>query len=138
MMIVWQDSLSVGMPEIDQQHQDLFAKFNALLEAWLAGEGRTEVGELFDFLDSYVLTHFADEENLMRQIGFPALPDHQEVHQAFVRQVSQFKERLITEGPTPELVSLVSMTMTGWLIKHISGMDRAIGTFYKEQCCPAA
>jgi hemerythrin len=52
---------------------------------------------------------------------------------AFTRQIAALKERLKNEGTTPSLISTVSLTMTGWLIEHISGMDRAIGRFAKER-----
>ncbi|HEY6871636.1 MAG TPA: hemerythrin family protein [Geobacteraceae bacterium] len=133
MKIEWGDYLSVGMAEIDDQHKLLFDKFNALLAACDAGSGAAEVNRLFSFLSTYVVTHFSDEERLMRRIGFPDLPKHREMHQAFIRQVGALKARLNSEGPTRELVLSVSLTINGWLIEHISRMDRAIGRFAKEK-----
>ena len=133
MKIEWRDSLSVGVAEIDHQHKLLFGKFNALLAAWVEGKGAHEVNQLFRFLDAYLINHFADEEHLMRHIGFPEACHHSLAHQAFARQVAGFKDRLRHEGPTTELVTSVSMAMTKWLVKHISSMDRAIGLFIKGQ-----
>ena len=129
MKIEWQNSLSVGVAEIDNQHKLLFGKFNALLSAWVDGKGANEVTQLFKFLDAYMITHLADEERLMLRIGFLEVHHHREIHLAFTRQVATFRDRLRLEGPTPNLVTSVNMTMTKWLIKHISGMDRAIGRF---------
>ena len=123
----------MGVSEIDQQHKLLFGKFNDLLAAWVDGKGADEVTQLFNFLDVYIVSHFADEEHLMRQIGFPEVCHHCQEHQAFTRQFATFKDRLRLEGPSGNLVTSVSMTMTKWLIKHISSMDRAIGLFVKEQ-----
>ena len=133
MKIEWQDSLSVGVPEIDHQHKLLFGKFNALLAAWVEGKGAHEVAQLFKFLDAYMVGHFTDEEQLMQTIGFPDASQHRLAHIAFTRQVLAFKDLLRREGPTEELVTSVSMSMTKWLIKHISSMDRAIGRFVKER-----
>ncbi len=133
MKIEWQEYLSVGVTEIDHQHRQLFAKFNDFLAASEAGRGAEEVSRLFWFLTAYMATHFADEERLQKRIGFPDYPKHREQHQAFTRKVAELKERLADEGVSGELVSAVTLTMTGWLIEHISGMDRAIGRFMKEQ-----
>ena len=132
MKIEWPEYLSVGVAEIDHQHRQLFAKFNEFLAACEAGEGTEEVGRLFWFLGAYAATHFADEERLQKRIGFPDYPKHREQHLAFARQAAGLKERLANERPTRELISTVTLTMTGWLIEHISGMDRAIGRFMKE------
>jgi len=131
--IEWRDSLSVGVAEIDHQHKLLFGKFNALLAAWVEGKGTHEVTQLFKFLDTYLINHFAEEEHLMREIGFPEAYHHSLAHQAFARQVAALKSQLRHEGPTTELVTSASMIMTKWLIKHISSMDRAIGLFIKGQ-----
>jgi hemerythrin len=136
MKIEWQDSLSVGVAEIDHQHKLLFVKFNALLAAWVEGKGAYEVTQLFRFLDAYMVSHFADEEHLMQRIRFPGANNHRDAHLAFTRQVAIFKDRLRLEGPTSGLVTTVNMTMTKWLIKHISGMDRAIGRYLKGECGP--
>jgi hemerythrin len=133
MRVEWQEYLAVGVAEIDHQHKRLFDKFNALLAACEEDRGDEELNRLFWFLDAYVATHFKDEERLMQRLAFPDYNKHREQHMAFTRQIVALKERLKNEGTTPSLISTVSLTMTGWLIEHISGMDRAIGRFVKER-----
>lgn len=133
MKVEWQEYLSVGMIEIDSQHRLLFDKFNAMLAACEKGSSADEVNRLFTFLGAYVITHFSDEERLMQTLGFPDYARHREQHQAFTHQIATLKERLINEGPTQGLVASICLTINGWLIKHISGMDRAIGRFVKEK-----
>ena|SRR6185369_11439796 len=133
MKIAWQEYLSVGVAEIDAQHRLLFEKINALLTAHERGVGSEEVGRLFTFLDTYVATHFADEERLMERVGFPDRQKHRAQHQAFSGELAKLKERLALEGPTESLITSAGMVMVGWLIEHISVMDRAIGKFAKDR-----
>ena len=133
MKVEWQEYLTVGVAEIDAQHKLLFEKFNALLAACKRGESADEVNRLFSFLGGYVISHFSDEERLMQRIGFPDYPKHLAMHHEFIRQVAGLKERLGHEGPTQGLVASVCLPINGWLIEHISGMDRAIGRFVKEK-----
>jgi hemerythrin len=64
MGIPWTDSLAVGIPEIDQQHQELFLRLERLLRGIVGGE-REEVGRLLEFLGDYVVRHFGAEERWM-------------------------------------------------------------------------
>jgi hemerythrin len=132
MELKWDKHLSIGVPEIDQQHKSLIDKFNAFITACEEERGNDEVYRLFSFLDIYVKTHFVDEERLMQRIGYPDYMKHREKHQEFIGKVASFKERLNNEGPTQQLVASAGLLMTGWLIEHISGMDRAIGRFKNE------
>ncbi len=133
MKLQWDKHLSVGVSEIDQQHKLLIEKFNRFMLACKQQRGNDEVYRLFSFLDAYVVTHFADEERLMQRIGYPDYNKHREKHLEFRTKVVSFKERLKNEGPTQLLIPSAGLLMTGWLIEHISGMDRAIGKFTSEQ-----
>jgi hemerythrin len=132
-MLKWEKHLSVGVAEIDQQHKMLIDKFNAFMLAFKEERGADEIFRLFSFLDAYVITHFADEERLMQRLGYPDFQKHRVKHQEFIRDVVSFRERLKNEGPTQPLITSAGLLMTGWLIEHISGMDRAIGKFMAEQ-----
>jgi hemerythrin len=133
MKVEWQEYLAVGIEEIDLQHMLLFDKFNNLLAACEQGSGAEEVNRLFTFLGAYVLIHFSDEERLMQRLGFPDFQKHRDLHQAFTLQIARLKEQLVNEGPTQSLVSTACLTINGWLIEHISVMDRALGRFAKEK-----
>lgn len=130
--IQWQDSLAVGIKEIDQQHRLLFDKYNAFFTAYSEGRADKEVIRLLGFLEDYVASHFAAEERLQRRIGFPDYSRHRQQHLELTRQVAELKERLGSEGVEADLVNSAGILMTGWLIEHISVMDRAIGRFMKE------
>ena len=62
-MIEWQDSLTIGVLEIDIQHKLLFDKFNAFLAACQAETESDGIYRLFWFLEAYAVTHFTEEEN---------------------------------------------------------------------------
>ena len=84
MDIRWSAALAVGHPEIDRQHQELFRRAAALVEA-LAGRERAEAAQHFDFLDRYAVEHFGAEERLMLESCFPGYGVHRAEHLRFVR-----------------------------------------------------
>jgi hemerythrin len=76
----WTQDLAVGVDQIDRQHQELFARTNGLLSAMAQGKGREEVGKTVSFLESYVGTHFRDEEKLMASHSVPNPEVHKGLH----------------------------------------------------------
>jgi len=132
MEIEWHDYLSVGVKEIDQQHKLLIERYNAFFTAYNQGQAAEELTRLFNFLVEYVTTHFADEENLQLRVGFPDYQNHWKQHQELSGRVAEFKVRIEDGKYEPSLISSAGLLMTGWLIEHISVMDRAVGRFIKE------
>jgi len=127
-VIEWQDCLSVGVLEIDIQHKLLFERFNSFLQACQSEADHDKVHRLFWFLEAYAVTHFSEEEKLMQESGFPDLPRHRKQHEEFAAEIARVKERLRSEGPSPTLVSGLTTFISDWLVRHISQMDRAIGS----------
>lgn len=64
-LITWNDSFSVGVKTIDQQHAGLFAIVNELHAAMMKGHAQSVVGPLLDKLVKYTPQHFAYEERMM-------------------------------------------------------------------------
>lgn len=133
MSLAWNESLSIGVTEIDDQHKRIFDNFNAFAAACREGHGAEKLNELFWFLSSYVATHFASEERLMQRVGFPGYGDHHQLHSDFVAEIDALMGRFAQEGPTEEIVATVRMAVTSWLTEHICVMDRTIGQFVREQ-----
>ncbi len=133
MKIEWREYLAVGVKEIDDQHKELFNRFNALLEACDAGKGKEEVSGLLDFLDTYVRVHFAAEEKLQAESGFPDYAAHREMHQGFVDELTRLKEEFRTHGPLPRLVATTNWVGVGWLMDHISRKDTKVGEHLRKR-----
>ncbi|HJV35148.1 hemerythrin family protein [Geomonas sp.] len=135
-MVQWQDSLSIGVLEIDIQHKLLFDKFNAFLAACDAEAENDAIFRLFWFVEAYAVTHFGQEEKLMQEVRYPGIEMHRQRHQEFTSEVARLKEVLKNEGPSPTVISTMTDFVSGWLVDHISTMDRAIAN-YVASCAGA-
>lgn len=133
MAIQWDQSLSVGIDEIDNQHKELFNRVNALLDACNQGKGKQVVGEIIDFLGDYVITHFGAEERYMQQYNYPDYDAHKAMHDGFIDSFGQLKKKFESEGPGIQLVLQTNRTVVDWLIKHIGNTDKALGAFLKTK-----
>jgi hemerythrin len=114
---------------MDDQHKELFARINLLLAASGQGKGRDEVLKTVQFLESYVVTHFTDEEALMTRAGFPGLTAHRQEHAAFVDDVAKIKAEYLKSGASTVLVIQVQRRVVDWLKNHIGREDKEYGAY---------
>lgn len=70
----WKNEYSVGIAKIDGQHKALVGFLNELFEAMRAGKGKDALDAVMKNLVEYTKTHFATEENFMKQYKYPDYP----------------------------------------------------------------
>jgi hemerythrin len=131
MSIEWRDSLATGNKVVEDQHKELFRRFNNLLTSCNQGKGKEEVYSLLLFLGGYVRSHFAAEEQLQTQHAYPGYREHKEQHDVFIRDLGKLENQFSTEGATLALVIQTNQTMVNWLIRHISGTDKELANFLR-------
>jgi hemerythrin len=132
MGIEWRDSLMTGHEEIDEQHQEMFRRYNKLLAACKEGYGKEEVRMMLIFLGDYVKEHFSDEEQLQIRNGFPGYADHRKMHSGFVKTLRELEDQLRADGATVSLVIQTNQILADWLTNHISGADKELADFLKK------
>jgi len=130
----WDDSLSIGIDAIDEQHKRLVAYINELQGAHKEQDEQGVARVLHGLVD-YTVTHFAFEEALMARVGYPLSEGHKKVHEAFITHINRYAERHAAgEQITRRLISDLQI----WLTNHIKNDDRHYVSYYKgEQSKPA-
>ena len=127
----WDSSLESGYDKVDNQHKQLIAAVNNLMEANAGGKGNDAVMETLDFLTGYAIKHFSDEEKLQVEFNYPDYLNHKRIHDDFKGVVNKLVQRVGKEGPTEELINEVSAIIGAWLLNHIKGDDFRMATFVK-------
>jgi hemerythrin len=125
--------LLTGVDQLDAQHRELFARIGQLLEASRNRRSRDEVVRLLEFLGQYVIDHFAAEERIMVEAGYPRLEGHRAEHTQFVRELEILRHELQSEGPTNLFVIRVGNRVTEWLREHIYRTDRQLGAWLRAK-----
>ena len=120
-IVQWDETLSVGVREIDAQHQKLLSLINELHESMKEGKSREMLDQVVSRLKDYARTHFSTEEKLMRQTGFPGFEEHRVQHDKFIEKVLDF-ELEMSEGRTSPLE--VARFLMDWYVRHVKGTDR--------------
>jgi hemerythrin len=129
----WDSSLETGHEKIDNQHKQLVATLNSLIDASQQGKEADEIFKTLDFLTGYTIMHFSTEEKLQIQYNYPDYLVHKRYHDEFKTTVTDLTKRLISEGPTEEMIELVTTTIGNWLLNHIKGDDFRMAAFVKSK-----
>jgi hemerythrin len=127
----WQDALSVGIVEIDNQHKQLVAMINDLYSAMRAGRGREVLGGIIDKMSQYAVEHFKTEETYMTRFGYSDYSSHKASHDAFIAKVSDFKQSF-SQGKILLSIEIMNF-LKDWLFQHIAKSDQKYVPFFKEK-----
>ena len=89
----WSPAYESGNAQLDSEHQALFERSNHLLRAILDNRSKQEIMDLIGLLVEEVQHHFADEEAVLRAIGYDQAQSHHELHQWLMARAEQFSDR---------------------------------------------
>ncbi len=128
-LLQWSEKLSVGVIEMDRQHQRLVQLINHLYDAMAAGKGDDVKKQVLGELVTYTKVHFAAEQCLMREHGYPHLIDHERLHDQLTAKVVELNEK-IQSGKMVPSVSLGTF-LKDWLVTHIVEEDKKYGQYIR-------
>lgn len=127
---------TVHHPVMDEHHHTLFKLIDRLNDAVLDKNEYELVGDVLESLIGYTKMHFVAEEHLMREAGFPGLPEHKAAHDSLVAQVQELKRRH-SSGDHAVIAEISQFMMKDWLVNHILGMDDLYAPYFKKAFRPA-
>ena len=116
---------SIGIPEIDAQHKQLFDCID-----WLEAAGDDRQRELavyyvMDELRDYVRIHFSVEEVVMRLFDYPERDKHAAEHRMFAARLETFEATELKH----DVHSEAGKFLREWLVNHIQGSDQRYADF---------
>jgi hemerythrin len=129
----WDESLSVGVEVIDEQHKALIQKLNDTSAAVATGEGERQTAQALEFLIEYTEYHFSTEERHMEKVRYPGMVAHKALHAEFKQTLSELEQDFREEGATKKLADAVHTLLMTWLVKHIQNVDQNFAVFL-EAC----
>lgn len=123
---VWNERYSVKIARMDEQHKTLFSLFDELANAMLSGTAREAYGRILRGLSEYAKTHFTQEEQLMKQHGYPGYDGHKKLHEEFIKQIDAFRKDFEAGAALPIKTSVF---LRDWLTNHILKVDQQYSAF---------
>lgn len=129
-LFIWNQSFSVGIAEIDEQHKVLVNFLNNLHKEMKKGKGKDVIEKTLMEMLEYTIFHFSTEEAYFKKLGYPDAERHIASHNVMRKKVLDFKQRYKEE----ELrVTIEAMRfLCDWLKNHIKESDKKYAPFLKE------
>ncbi|MBI5120962.1 MAG: hemerythrin family protein [Rhodospirillales bacterium] len=123
MPIVWsQETMSIGLPSIDADHQKLLALINEVEAVALQRLPADVIERVLAQLAQYVSYHFRREEEMMAKAGFPGLTEHEGLHEEFSDRVCQLTAQYFIDANLADAKELLDF-LSNWLVVHIQSRD---------------
>lgn len=130
-MIKWDDSLSIGIKVLDDDHKKLLEIINQLSASIETGITRDGIVAVFNDLEEYGVKHFYREESYMKKCDYSQLDEHVLQHKTFVNRIPELKEQLLA-SPDSSNIHEISTYLTEWLIHHIIHEDMPLMIPFEE------
>lgn len=118
----------LGVEEMDKTHAEFIELVNKL------GEASDKPGFISLFLEllKHTQDHFAAENTLMEQTGFPAIGEHMAEHHRVLGELHRFGNK-VAAGSIQFAQAYVKEQIPGWFDLHTATMDSALAAHIKAQ-----
>ncbi|MBF0164965.1 MAG: bacteriohemerythrin, partial [Magnetococcales bacterium] len=129
----WNDALSVGVKQFDDDHKKLVGMVNDLARAMRSqDEGQAAVrSAILKGLVDYTVEHFGREAALFKQHGYPETEAHLRAHDKLVAMVLALAKEY--EGGSPTVGTDLLVFAKNWLVEHIMGTDMKYRDFFMSR-----
>jgi hemerythrin len=131
--IKWDDSLSVSVNLIDEQHKMLIKRIKELFDAVNSSRGAIEIGKTLGFMIDYTEFHFSTEEKHMAELGYPGFDVHRKQHDDFKSTLNEMVMEFEEDGATAQLGEWVNQYLINWLVDHIKSIDTKLADFLHDK-----
>jgi len=121
--IDWSEEFTTGIPSIDEQHRHLLDLINKFEEADRRGRGSRIMSDILNDLAGYTQEHFAHEERIMEECGYPGLDEHTARHRRLLQKVERFQFDFGAHGG--EITQEFREYLQHWVRTHILEHDMA-------------
>lgn len=125
MSIEWSERYSLGNERIDLQHQELLQLAGVAIGTQDKASYQLAVMQLY----RHFRIHFADEESLMREVGYPEVNEHCSLHLAMITRLNEISEA-IAQGHWDR--DVISNFMDECVVVHILRDDFKVATHIRK------
>ena len=127
--MTWNDSYSVQVREIDEEHKQLFHMINNLHSAMRSGEPCAVIAKTLDRLIRCTRIHFANEEDAMANADYPEFLSHVAAHRELTQHVEELSVKV--KGGAANVTAEVLDFLQRWVTDHIVLVDQKYVPFLK-------
>jgi len=128
--LVLDNTLIIGIDEIDDDHSKLINLFNILNHSVTERAASDYVEAVLEELINCTVWHFSHEERLMLKYGYDAYEEHKADHRDLIGGVRDLQKKFLQTGKLDEREQLEFLKR--WLTEHILVDDIRLGSYLIE------
>ncbi len=142
MAVVWQDKLSVGNDEIDNDHKYLISLINTIEAAINCKVSQQVLKGFVGQLMAYTKKHFHREEKLQVEIQFPSRDAHKQEHEKLIERLDSINKEfgsylgfdsLIADQTDAQRIIELTEALRDWLMEHILIEDLEMKSYFVQE-----
>ena len=115
--ITWSEAFSVGVADLDAQHQKIIELINTLENSSEEQGDSDSVAYVLNEMHSYIIEHFSTEEGMLKKKKYPGLEAQKASHDAFIKEFSHIC--LQVERDRESGVQHLMEYLSDWWTRHI-------------------
>lgn len=129
-LINWTEEYSVGVKELDEQHQQLIAIINQLFTLYSEKRfKKVDVEPIFRSLLDYADYHFSTEEHYFNLYGYAKKAQHFALHEAYRQKIQDLKKKYNAADSAQTLFALNNF-LNDWWVWHINNADKEYTAYF--------
>jgi hemerythrin len=121
----WMEEYGLGIDNIDTQHRQLFDIANRLWDELRPGDLEEVLMDIY----RHTRQHFRDEEQFMKDMGYPELEGHRRQHDALLAQFNELSAKVVKD---PAQLSALQTFLADWIADHTLNQDQRLHRFIEK------
>lgn len=127
----WDDGMSVGIPEIDEDHKRFISLIDELNLSITQRMKATEIKKRLQHVIEDANQHFEQEEKFFRERGYPNAEGHTRSHNNVKNTLKKIQDSFIPYGLEAEWLD-AALVIKQILISHILTEDMQYANYFKS------
>jgi hemerythrin-like metal-binding protein len=121
-LVEWKREFTLGIPSVDYEHEELVNLLNELHDGLDQHSDGEEVAGFLGEVYTRISSHFALEEQIMRQKKYAAYNEHKTDHEALLDEIREIMDAQ-DSGAFEELEGRLSSALQVWFTGHFKTHD---------------
>ena len=128
-LIEWDESLSMGIADIDAQHKHFIGIINQTYRAHLE-KNKELMNETLNDLIEYARIHFSTEENYFEKWDYPYSEEHIKEHEKLLLKTLEFRDKF--DSGKCDCNKFLEF-LKDWLENHLKTHDKKYSKYFMEK-----
>jgi len=121
-LFTWKPEYTVHNANLDSHHQQMFSVLNSVYENVMNSREVECVLPKIEELSSYMNYHFSEEEQFMKERGFPEIDAHIAEHRIFTQTINSLGTRY--HDNDLDVAKELIVVLGDWLLQHVLKEDK--------------